>query len=51
MQKNDIRDYEAVTRMIQLYYRDKEEILGWMYAGHLPDEDRIKGISGVKGLA
>jgi flagellar protein FlaI len=51
MQKNDIRDYEAVTRMIQLYYRDKEEILGWMYAGHLPDEDRIKGITGVKGLA
>jgi flagellar protein FlaI len=51
MQKNDIRDYEAVTRMIQVYYRDKEEVLGWMYAGRLYDETLIKGIAGVKNLA
>jgi flagellar protein FlaI len=51
MQKNDIREYEAVNKMIQLYYRDKEEILNWMYSGLLPDENRIKGISGVKSLA
>jgi hypothetical protein len=51
MQKNDIREYEAVTKMIQLYYRDKEEVLGWMYSGRLYDETRIKGIAGVKNLA
>jgi flagellar protein FlaI len=51
MQKNDIRDYEAVTKMIQLYYRDKEEVLGWMYSGRLYDETLIKGIDGVKNLA
>jgi len=51
LQKNDIRDYEEVTRMIQVYYRDKEEVLGWMYAGRVPDENRTKGISGVKSLA
>jgi flagellar protein FlaI len=51
MQKNDIRDYEAVTKMIQLYYRDKEEVLGWMYSGRLYDETLIKGIAGVKNLA
>lgn len=51
MQKNDIRDYEAVTKMIQLYYRDKEEILGWMYSGHSYDETRIRGNAGVKNLA
>jgi hypothetical protein len=51
MQKNDIREYEAVNKMIQLYYRDKEEILNWMYSGRLPDENLIKGIPGVKSLA
>jgi flagellar protein FlaI len=51
MQKNDIREYEAVTKMIQLYYRDKEEVLGWMYSGHSYDETRIKGIRGEKSLA
>jgi flagellar protein FlaI len=51
MQKNDIREYEAVNKMIQLYYRDKEEILSWMYSGRLPEENRIKGITGVKSLA
>jgi len=30
MQKNNIREYEAVTRMVQLYYRDKEEVLRMM---------------------
>ena len=31
MQKHDIREYHAVTKMVQLYYRDKEEVLGWLY--------------------
>jgi len=32
MQKNDIREYHAVTQMIQLYYRDKDEVLRKMRA-------------------
>jgi flagellar protein FlaI len=51
MQRNNIREYEAVTRMVQLYYQDKEEILGWIYFGVPVDENRIKRISGVKSLA
>jgi flagellar protein FlaI len=31
LQKHDIREYHAVTKMVQLYYRDKEEVLGWLY--------------------
>lgn len=31
MQKQGIREYHAVIKMIQLYYRDKEEVLGWLY--------------------
>jgi len=27
MKKNDIREYHAVTQMVQLYYRDKEEVM------------------------
>jgi hypothetical protein len=37
--------------MIQIYYRDKESVLGWMYSGHPYDEKRIKGIVGVTSLA
>ena len=33
MQKNNIRDYDAVTRMVQLYYRDKDEVLRMMSTG------------------
>jgi flagellar protein FlaI len=51
LQKNDIREYEEVTRMIQIYYRDKDSVLGWMYSGHPYDEKRIKGIVGVTSLA
>jgi flagellar protein FlaI len=51
LQKNDIREYEEVTRMIQVYYRDKESVLGWMYSGNPYDEKRIKGIVGVTSLA
>ncbi|MGB7787305.1 type II/IV secretion system ATPase subunit [Methanoregula sp.] len=39
MQKHNIREYHAVTKMVQLYYRDKEEVLGWLYPGPaLPTE-------------
>ncbi|MGA2917194.1 type II/IV secretion system ATPase subunit [Methanoregula sp.] len=39
MQKHNIREYHAVTKMVQLYYRDKEEVLGWLYPGpSLPTE-------------
>jgi flagellar protein FlaI len=38
MQKNNIREYHAVTKMIQLYYRDKEEVLGWLY----PKQSRLE---------
>jgi len=39
MQKHDIREYHAVTKMVQLYYRDKEEVLGWLYPDpSLPSE-------------
>ena len=31
MQQHNIREYHAVTKMVQLYYRDKEEVLGWLY--------------------
>ena len=31
MQKNNIREYHAVIKMVQMYYRDKEEVIGWMY--------------------
>jgi flagellar protein FlaI len=51
MQNNDYRDYETVTKMIQLYYRDKEEVLGWMYSGRSFDKTRISEIPGVKNLA
>jgi flagellar protein FlaI len=51
LQKNDIREYEEVTRMIQVYYRDKEAVLGYMYSGRQYDETLIKGIDGVKNLA
>jgi flagellar protein FlaI len=51
MQKNDIREYESVNKMIQLYYRDKEQILGCVYSGQSLDEARMKGIQGVKSLA
>jgi flagellar protein FlaI len=33
MQKNNIRDYQAVTKMIQLYYRNKDEVLQKMGRG------------------
>jgi archaeal flagellar protein FlaI len=33
MQKNNIREYHAVTKMIQLYYRDKNEVLRKMGRG------------------
>ena len=51
MQKNDIREYESVNKMIQLYYRDKEQILGCIYSGQSLDETRLKGIQSAKGLA
>jgi len=51
MQNNDYRDYETVTKMIQLYYRDKEEVLGWMYSEDSFDKTRINEIPGVKNLA
>ena len=51
MQENNIREYHAVTKMIQLYYRDKEEVLGWIYPAHLQDENNPKGISGIKSHA
>jgi flagellar protein FlaI len=49
MQKNNIREYEAVTRMILRYYQDKEEVLGWIYFRTQVDTTRIK-IAGVKSL-
>jgi len=33
LQKNNIREYHAVIKMIQNYYRDKEEVIGWMQRG------------------
>jgi archaeal flagellar protein FlaI len=46
MQENNIREYHAVTKMIQLYYRDKEEVLGWIYPGHSQDQDPAKKLAG-----
>jgi flagellar protein FlaI len=51
MQKNNIREYHAVTKMVQLYYRDKEEVLGWIYPALPQEENRIEGISGSESLA
>ena len=51
MQKNDIREYESVNKMIQLYYRDKEQILGCVYSGLSLDETRLNGIQSAKGMA
>ena len=33
LQKQNIREYHAVIKMIQNYYRDKDEVIGWMYHG------------------
>jgi flagellar protein FlaI len=51
MQKNNIREYHAVTKMVQLYYRDKESVLGWLYPDLPKDENRIERISEVESLA
>jgi flagellar protein FlaI len=54
MQKNSIRDYHAVTKMIQLYYRDKDKVLGWLYpAGdeEIPLEEILQYVERIGGGA
>jgi archaeal flagellar protein FlaI len=48
MQKQNIREYHAVTQMIQLYYRDKDEVMRKIAQGAL---DAVVSVPGVPGLS
>jgi archaeal flagellar protein FlaI len=48
MQQQNIREYHAVTQQIQLYYRDKDEVMLKMKQGTL---DAVVSVPGVPGLS